>query len=654
MSASCQSIDSMFEVRPIGTRTKFKPVKKPASEIPSVELVTELVEVQLEELRFYVMVSVQYAPLDVADDNVYPWQDFPDTPFVVRNDGMMGGCHPVLFKGDIAAEPVRGHIGIPVRTLLNLARNGGSLEIVDDLHLYMPDTLGRTVLLGRRRLWQAAFRHDKDRGLALASPSALQWAIFLFFRRFRGEEALVNLHVTMKRVASVALAHHVAQLMHHLPYGLVTLAANLALYLLGGYGTLCRRQKEHGSKPVTNRQMATLHHRTGTKLHLMFAIHARPGLVARIPAQAQTAALTTVQAVMLTETTKGFLTGYLVGILTVKIKQVHNAYVYCLTFYILHKVFQNMPVGQFGSLNFAILVTCGHSFYIILGIDSSQIKEICLKDIKDTLLLRCVRGLLRRLGLYWFFRSLYIRSESLEQLSLIEENARIIIIDNRHLVDLRIIDKILPSSVERNLFYWTPICQLFHRYTSEKRSKYMKAISKMYRISSFNADDARIYPEIAVKPPFFRFPNKSKLTSDVTQGLYFIGYEKNRRDVLLEYKALFERLGLPCSFLIFKRKMKGISYFENIQNVSRCSCVVDITTEQTGISLRPLEALFFDKKLITNNKSIKEYSFYHPNNIFILEEDDLRKLPEFVTTPVTAVSEKVKEEFDINSWILNY
>ena len=365
MSASCQSIDSMFEVRPIGTRTKFKPVKKPTSEIPSVELVTDLVEVELEDLRFYVMVSVHYAPLGIADDNVYPCQYFPDTPFVVRNDGMMGGCHPVLFKGDIAAEPVRGHIGIPVRTLLNLARNGGRLEIVDDLHLYMPDTLGRTVLLGRRRLGQTAFRHDKDRGLALASPSALQRAIFLFFRRFRGKEALVNLHVPMEGVTSVALTHHVAQLMHHLPYGLVTLAANLTLYLLGGYGTLGRRQKEHGSKPVTDRQMAALHHRTGTKLHLMFAIHARPGLVARIPAQAQTAALTTEQAVMLTETTKGFLTGCLVGILTVKIKQVHNAYVYCFTFYILHKVFQNMVLGQLGSLNFANLVTCGHSFFIL-------------------------------------------------------------------------------------------------------------------------------------------------------------------------------------------------------------------------------------------------------------------------------------------------
>ena len=364
MSASCQLVNSMFEVRPIGTRTKFKPFKEATSEIPSVELVAELVEVELEELRFYVMVSVQYAPLGVADDNVYPWQDFPDTPFVVRNDGMMGGCHPVLSKRGIAAEPVRGHIGILVRSLPNLAGNGGSLEIIDDLHLYMPDTLGRTVLLGRRRLWQAAFRHDKDRGLALASPSALQRAIFLFFGRFRGEEALVNLHVPMERVASVALAHHVAQLVYHLPYRLVTLTANLALYLLGGYGTLCRRQKEHGSKPVTNRQMTALHYRTGTKLHLMFAIHARPGLVARIPAQAQTAALTTEQAMMLTETAKGFLTGCLVGILTVKIKQVHNAYVYCLTFYILHKVFQNMPVGQLGSLNFANLVTCGHSFFI--------------------------------------------------------------------------------------------------------------------------------------------------------------------------------------------------------------------------------------------------------------------------------------------------
>ncbi len=47
MSASCQSIDSVFELRPIHASAKFKPVKKTETEMPSVELVAELVEVEL-------------------------------------------------------------------------------------------------------------------------------------------------------------------------------------------------------------------------------------------------------------------------------------------------------------------------------------------------------------------------------------------------------------------------------------------------------------------------------------------------------------------------------------------------------------------------------------------------------------------------------
>ncbi len=46
----------MFEIGLIGTSTKFKPFKGPESEIPSVELVTELVEVELQEVSLYVMV----------------------------------------------------------------------------------------------------------------------------------------------------------------------------------------------------------------------------------------------------------------------------------------------------------------------------------------------------------------------------------------------------------------------------------------------------------------------------------------------------------------------------------------------------------------------------------------------------------------------
>lgn len=357
----------MFKVRPIRTCAKFEPVKESEAQIPSVELITELVKVELQELCFYVMVRVQYAPFGIADGNVHPRQNFPDTLFVIRNYGMVGGCHSVLFKSGITAEPVRGHIGVSVRPRLYLARDGGSLKIADDQHLYMPDSFGRTVLSGRRRIGPAAFGHDKDGSLALASTPSLQRTVLLVFRSFGGKEALVHFHIPMKGVKAVAPAHHIAQLMHHFPYGLVTLAAELALYLLCRYGTPGSRQQEHGRKPITHRKMAALHDRARTKLHLMFAIHASPGLMARIPAQAQTAALAAEQTVVFTETTQCSLAGGLVWVLTVKIKQGHIIYVFIVhTSRIKHKVFQYTPIGHLGGLNFANLGTCGHSYKIII------------------------------------------------------------------------------------------------------------------------------------------------------------------------------------------------------------------------------------------------------------------------------------------------
>ena len=95
----------MFEVRPIGTRTKFKPVKKPASEIPSVELVTELVEVQLEELRFYIMVSVQYAPFGVADGDMHPRQDLPTFFLSSMTTALWEDTAPSFSRGAYVLDP---------------------------------------------------------------------------------------------------------------------------------------------------------------------------------------------------------------------------------------------------------------------------------------------------------------------------------------------------------------------------------------------------------------------------------------------------------------------------------------------------------------------------------------------------------------------
>ena len=48
----------MFKVRPIRTCAKFEPVKESEAQIPSVELITELVKVELQELCDTVSKSV--------------------------------------------------------------------------------------------------------------------------------------------------------------------------------------------------------------------------------------------------------------------------------------------------------------------------------------------------------------------------------------------------------------------------------------------------------------------------------------------------------------------------------------------------------------------------------------------------------------------
>ena len=69
---------------------------------------------------------------------------------------------------------------------------------------------------------------------------------------------------------------------------------------------------------------------------------------------------------------------------------------------------------------------------------------------------------------------------------------------------------------------------------------------------------------------------------------------------------------------------------------------------------RPLEALFFNKKLITNNPNIQSYDFYNPKNIFIFGKDPTGKIKDFMQNPIEPVADSVKKKYDINEWIKHY
>ena len=324
MSTNVQSVDSMFKLRSIIAGTEFQSFKEPESEVPPIELVTELVKVELQEFRLYVVVCIKNASFGITDGDMYPRQELACFFPIIHDNNVMGSHSPVLFKGCVCAGTIRGDICLPVRRLFYLGDFGGGLQIVYNLHLYVSHDFWDTPFLVGRSVRETAFGHDKDGCLALASTPPFERTALLVFRRFSGEEAFIYLYISMKVVACVTLAHHVTKFVRHLPYGLVTLAPQLALDFLGGYGPFGRCQKKHGGEPVADGQLAPLHYRARTQCHLMFTLHASPGLVARIPTQTQTSATAAEKTVAFTEMTQGCLTGTFVRILTIKIKQIHS------------------------------------------------------------------------------------------------------------------------------------------------------------------------------------------------------------------------------------------------------------------------------------------------------------------------------------------
>lgn len=128
--------------------------------------------------------------------------------------------------------------------------------------------------------------------------------------------------------------------------------------------------------------------------------------------------------------------------------------------------------------------------------------------------------------------------------------------------------------------------------------------------------------------------------SNVDKSCYFIGeYWHNRAQLINILAPIFHKNGYQTDFNLihydnnikihidepirYYKNGQKISYLENIEIVKHSDIILEIgQLGQAGITLRALEAILFNKKLITTNNFIKNYDFYSPEQIFILDLDN--------------------------------
>jgi 1,5-rhamnosyltransferase len=112
--------------------------------------------------------------------------------------------------------------------------------------------------------------------------------------------------------------------------------------------------------------------------------------------------------------------------------------------------------------------------------------------------------------------------------------------------------------------------------------------------------------------------DNAKSESDVL----FIGASKNRLDKIHQIYNQLQNLGLKCEFHITnvpteQQKYldivynKPIPYSEVLKFVQKTKCILEITQKNAyGFTLRTVEALLYNKKLLSDNPILKETPFY--------------------------------------------
>ena len=238
---------------------------------------------------------------------------------------------------------------------------------------------------------------------------------------------------------------------------------------------------------------------------------------------------------------------------------------------------------------------------------------------------------------------------------------------------LKALMKLLPRETTWNIYYCNPIEAIF-KYPREDLQKLARLGAKLW---SFDPVDARRFG-VGMAGQFFRYvetppysdvgagrvparntaqpiPHSSFLIPHFQTDCFFCGLPKDRSSELAVLKLILERQGCTCDFIVPQNDEERISYNEYLERLNRTRCVVDLCQKmQTGLTRRPLEALFYGKKLITNNHLIKEYDFYNPKNVFIFGVDNTSRLGEFVKEPPEPVSEDVKRKYDVNGWVMQW
>lgn len=101
-----------------------------------------------------------------------------------------------------------------------------------------------------------------------------------------------------------------------------------------------------------------------------------------------------------------------------------------------------------------------------------------------------------------------------------------------------------------------------------------------------------------------------------------------------------------------KLSFKSLSSQEVIEFYKKSNVILDISHPgQSGLTMRTFEAIGSGRKLITTNVNIREYPFYNPKNILIIDRNNIIIDKNFFFNIYEPLTLSLYEKCSINGWI---
>lgn len=210
------------------------------------------------------------------------------------------------------------------------------------------------------------------------------------------------------------------------------------------------------------------------------------------------------------------------------------------------------------------------------------------------------------------------------------------------------VSRIVPEGVSRYIWLWN------HKGNNKKFANNLQTIHKhRFQVITYDELDADRY-NFKWHTQFFNIKPYLHLTSiqnnTFLYDFFFVGYAKNR---VKEVERIYSMLSsYACKFITVRTSSDYIPYSKYMEMAKQSRCIVEIVhTGDSSCTLRPLEAMSISRKLLTNNPAVCNYTFYRPQNIFILGQDNLNNLSDFLHSPFESLSSDIVDSYDVNSWV---